>query len=245
MRETSYRTALVTGASSGIGAAIVRDLARRGLEVHAVARRRDALTALARETGCIAEVADVTRPEDRAALLRGFVPDILVNNAGTSRGAPLSSAAAADIDVQVEVNLRAVLHLLNLALPRMRSRGGHVVTIGSIAGLHPLPGSPVYAATKAAIHAMHGALRLELVGSRVRLTEICPGRVDTEIFGHAAGDAAKGRAQFLDGYEVLRPEDVAAAVWYAVSQPPNVNVGLIELTPTLQAVGGLQTLKPQ
>ncbi|MGE0719253.1 MAG: SDR family oxidoreductase, partial [Alphaproteobacteria bacterium] len=228
----------------GIGAAIVRDLAGRGIEVHAVARRRDELAALAHETGCVARVGDVTRTEDRAALLRGFVPDILVNNAGTSRGAPLSAASAADIDVQVQVNLQAVLHLLNLALPRMRTRGGHVVTIGSIAGLHALPGSPVYAATKAAIHAMHAALKLELLGTRVRLTEICPGRVDTEIFGHAVGDPAKARVQFLDGYEVLQPADIAAAVWYAVSQPPNVNVGLIEITPTLQAVGGLQTLKP-
>ena len=233
------RTALVTGASGGIGEAIVRALRSEGMAVTALARREDRLRALADECGCGIAVIDV---RDRAALetaVAALEPDVLVNNAGTGHGiAGLSASDVDDIAVAVETNVAAPLHAIRAALPAMRRRGdGHVVNIGSIAGLHPLV-SAVYGATKAAVHRMTQNLRVELAGSGVRVTEIAPGRVTSGFYGAAnlaAGDAARlGDSGIVE----LAPADIADAVRYALSVPAHVNISLIELLPTEQAVGG-------
>jgi len=113
---------------------------------------------------------------------------------------------------------------------------GHIVNIGSIAGLYPI-GFPVYGATKGAIHLFAQHLRIDLKGTGVRLTEICPGRVATEFFDTAIPDA-DARTTFMSGFSPLRPEDIAAAIVYALDAPWHVNVSTIELTPTEQAPGG-------
>ena len=238
---TRRRVALVTGASGGIGEAIVRTLAADGIDVTAVARREGPLAALAEECGCRTGVLDVRDREALERLVGGLEPDILVNNAGTGHGiAGIESSDVEDIAVAVETNVAAPLHAIRAALPAMRRRGaGHIVTIGSIAGLHPLV-SAVYGATKAAVHRMSENLRVELAGSGIRVSEIAPGRVTSGFYG-AANLAPEDAARLGDsGIVELRPEDIADAVRYVLSAPPHVNISLIELLPTEQVVGGVR-----
>jgi len=246
MPFADYRTALVTGASSGIGAAVVRRFRREGLVVHALARSAGALAALAAETGCIAHAIDVSDLAAITALTAAIETDILVNNAGVDRPRKFLEAEADDIDLLVDVNLRAVLHLCRLVVPGMAARDrGHVVNISSIAGAYNFGGNSTYHATKAAVSMLSRQLRIDTFGKRVRVTEICPGRVATEIFAHVHGDTPETRAKFLDGYELPEAADIAEAIAFAVAAPIAVNVGHIEITPTLQVPGGLSTAKPQ
>lgn len=246
MSFSDYRTALVTGASSGIGAAIVERLRREGLEVHAVARSAGALQELAARTGCIPHAIDVT---DRAALakLAGEVAfDILVNNAGVDRPKKFLEAEDGDIDLLVDVNLRAVLHLCRLIVPGMAARDrGHVVNITSIAGNYNFGGNSTYHATKAGVAMLSNQLRIDTFGKRVRVTEICPGRVATDIFNHVHGDDPSIRERFIDGFELPQASDIADAIAFAIAAPVAVNIGHMEITPTLQVMGGLQTARPQ
>lgn len=246
MSFSDYRTALVTGASSGIGAAVVERLRREGLEVHAVARSIDALKALAERTGCIPHAIDVT---DRAALakLAGEVEfDILVNNAGVDRPKKFLEAEDGDIDLLIDVNLRAVLHLCRLIVPGMAARDrGHVINISSIAGNYNFGGNSTYHATKAGVSMLSNQLRIDTFGKRVRVTEICPGRVATDIFAHVHGDDPSIRERFIDGFELPQASDIADAIAYAIAAPIAVNIGHMEITPTLQVMGGLQTARPQ
>ncbi|WP_203070424.1 SDR family oxidoreductase [Falsiroseomonas ponticola] len=240
-----YRTALVTGASSGIGAAVVRRFRQEGLEVHAVARSGDALAALAAETGCIAHAIDVCDRDAIARLLASLQVDILVNNAGVDRPRKFLEAEAGDIDLLVDVNLRAVLHLCRLVVPGMVARDrGHVVNISSIAAAYNFGGNSTYHATKAAVSMLSSQLRIDAFGKRVRVTEICPGRIATDIFAHVHGDTPETRARFLDGFELPEAKDVADAIAFAIAAPVAVNIGHIEITPTLQVPGGLSTARP-
>ncbi|MCI9868693.1 SDR family oxidoreductase [Rhizobium skierniewicense] len=246
MPFSDYNTALVTGASSGIGAAIVERFRRENIEVHAIARSAEALKQLAQRTGCIAHVIDVT---DRAAIadLASRVQfDILVNNAGVDRPKKFLQADADDIDLLVDVNLRAVLHICRLIVPGMVERDrGHVVNISSIAGNYNFGGNSTYHAVKAGVAMLSNQLRLDAFGKRVRVTEICPGRVATDIFNHVHGYDPSIRERFIDGFELPKAEDIAEAIAFAIAAPVAVNIGHMEITPTLQVMGGLQTARPQ
>jgi NADP-dependent 3-hydroxy acid dehydrogenase YdfG len=231
-----YRTALVTGASSGIGAALVEALTTAGLTVHAVARRADRLQALAERTGCIPHAVDVTDRAACAAELGALEIDILVNNAGGSHGAPIQDYPEDEIDRIIDLNLRSVMHLTRLFVPGMLARDrGHVVVIGSMAGHYPMRGSALYSAAKAGISHAFDVMRLDTLGTRLRWTEVAPGRVATEAFARSMG--AERAAEFLSK-ETLQPEDLAASIYYAVSAPPHVNVSRIEIYPVKQASGG-------
>jgi NADP-dependent 3-hydroxy acid dehydrogenase YdfG len=246
MPFSDYQTALVTGASSGIGAAVVRRLRAEGLQVHALARSRDSLLALAEEAGCIAHVLDVTDLDGLTKLTQEVAFDVLVNNAGVDRPRHLLEAQADDIDLLVDVNLRAVLHLCRLVVPGMVQRDrGHVVNISSIAGAYNFNGNSTYHATKAAVSMLSRQLRIDAFGKRVRVTEICPGRVATDIFAHVHGDAIDTHARFIEGFELPKPEDIAAAIAFAIAAPVAVNIGHMEITPTLQVPGGLSTTRPE
>ena len=246
MPFADYKTALVTGASSGIGAATVERLCREGLTVHALARSAPALEALASRTGCIPHVMDVT---DLAALTRvtdSVSFDVLVNSAGVDRPGSLLKADAAGIDSLIDVNLRAVLQLCRLTLPGMVARDrGHIINITSIAGAYNFGGNSTYHATKAAVHMLSRQLRIDAYGRRVRVTEICPGRVATDIFAHVHGDSQATYERFIKGFELPQATDIADAIAFAIAAPIAVNVGLIELMPTLQVPGGLSTARPE
>jgi NADP-dependent 3-hydroxy acid dehydrogenase YdfG len=246
MPFSDYKTALVTGASSGIGAAVVGRLRREGLEVHALARSKDSLQALAAETGCIAHALDVTDLDAVTRLTQQVPFDILVNNAGVDRPRSFLKSQADDIDLLVDVNLRAVLHLCRLVVPGMHARDrGHVVNISSIAGAYNFNGNSTYHATKAAVSMLSRQLRIDAFGKRVRVTEICPGRVATDIFSHVHGDSPEIRERFIDGFELPQAEDIAEAIAFAIAAPVAVNIGHMEITPTLQVPGGLSTARPE
>ena len=243
MALSDYGTALVTGASSGIGAEVVRLLAERGLAVHAVARRKDRLEELT-------SLGDVTPHgvdmRDRAAVYEvfgGLDVDILVNSAGIgSRFDPFHELDPDNIDATLETNIGGTVHAARAVTPGMVARGrGHIVNIGSIFGLHAI-GTSVYGASKAAVHMLSQDLRHDLKGTGIRVTEVSPGRTDTEIFATMTDDGAAQRSM-AEGFEIITAEDVAEAVVWALDQPWRVNVSLIELTATEQIPGGV-TIHP-
>lgn len=240
MPLTDYKTALVTGASAGIGSVVVERLAKQGLEVHAVARDAERLGDLARRTGCVPHALDITDTAALADLVADLDVDVLINNAGVSRTGNILTADEFAIDEQVAVNLRAVLHLVRLIMPGMVERDrGHIVNISSIAAVYNFGGNTIYHATKAAVHTLSRQLRVDGYGRRVRITEICPGRVETEIFGRLLGDMEQAQREYYDGYESLKPEDIADAIEFALDAPRHVNIGHIEILPTFQVPGGL------
>ena len=232
--------AIVTGATSGIGLATVRALVESGRSVLAVARRRDRLEALAAETSAEVLTADVRDLSAMRGAIEDFAPDILVNNAGVGHGVDgLAELDAALVKEVVDTNVKAPILMTNIALAGMRSRGsGHIVNVGSIAGLHTLS-SALYGATKSAIHIFSQNLRSELLGTGIRVTEICPGRVTSEFYLAAKGDRQRLDRLYASGIRELRPEDVAASILFAIDAPEHVNISTIELLPVDQAVGGI------
>jgi len=244
MSFSDYTTAVVTGASTGMGAAIAERLAKRGLTVHAFARNEDRLKELADRTGAIPHAVDLTDTAAVAAELEGLAVDILVNCAGVSRPGNILDSSESDIDELIDVNLRGLLQLTRLVLPGMVERDlGHIVNISSIAGVYNFYGHTVYHATKAAVHQISRQLRNDTVGKRIRVTEICPGRVETEIFGRNMGGSPEAMEEawktYYEGYESLTTGDIVDALDYAVDTPRHVNVGMLEIMPTFQVPGGL------
>ena len=244
MPYDDYSTALVTGASTGMGRATVLKLVEHGITVHAVARDEARLTALAEETGAIPHAVDLADVDDIESSLGGLDIDILVNNAGVSRQGNVLSSTREDLDDMVDVNVRAVLQLIRLFLPGMVERDrGHIVNISSIAGLYNFYGHTAYHATKAAVHQISRQIRNDTVGRRIRVTEIAPGRVETEIFGRNLGGTPEAMEEawqtFYEGYESLTTDDIVSAIDFAVAAPRHANLGLIEIMPTFQVPGGL------
>jgi len=241
MPVSDYSTALVTGASSGIGEALVAQLTAKGVKVTAVARRGDRLRALQDRTGCDVHELDLT---DTAAIARDFANrdfDILVNNAGHGRGfTALAETDTADIDASINTNVRAVYHLIRAVLPGMIERDrGYIVNLGSMAGLYAVPTS-IYGGAKGAVHNISRNLRLELQGKRIRVTEICPGRVATEFYDAAIDDPQLRKKLKTSGVNELTSDDVADAIMYCLDTPPHVNINLLELQPVEQTYGGSQ-----
>ncbi|MBE7728744.1 SDR family oxidoreductase [Komagataeibacter sp. FXV3] len=245
MSNQPYRTALVTGASSGIGAEIVRRLSKEGIEVHALARDAARLEQLSRETGCVVHAVSVSDQAGIEALVKGLEIDILVNNAGQSRTGNITNTTPEDIDALVDVNLRAVLQLTRLVVAGMIERDrGHIVNITSIAGHYAFAGgNTVYHATKAGVHSLSQQLRCDLFGHRIRVTEVSPARCETEVFGRLIGNMEEAKKRFFDEYESLLPEDIANSVAFAVMAPQRMNVSFMEVLPTMQVVGGLNFAK--
>jgi NADP-dependent 3-hydroxy acid dehydrogenase YdfG len=236
----SRGTAVVTGASSGIGAATARRLAAEGFEVVAAARRRDRLDALCAEIGAQAVTLDVTSRESVAALAEE-VPEatVLVNNAGLAAGMdPVAEADPADWRLMYEVNVIGALRVTQALLPALVASGqGHIVVMGSTAGRIVYEGGGGYTAAKHGAAALAETLRLELNGRPVRVTEIAPGMVATEEFSlnRFGGDAARA-AKVYDGVDApLTAEDIADCVAWCVTRPPHVDVDLLVVKPLAQA----------
>lgn len=248
MLSSTYRTALVTGVSTGMGEAISRRLVAHGVQVVGVARNEAKLDALASELGITPLALDLRDTDALGGAVAGLEIDILVNNAGVSANGNVLDATQDSIDAMVDVNLRAVLQLCRLLVPGMAERGhGHVVNISSIAGVYNFFGHTAYHATKAGVHQLSRQLRNDLLGKKVRVTEICPGRVETEIFGRNNGgteaDLREAWETYYAHFEAITTTDIADAFEFAVSRPENVNIGMLEIVPTLQVPGGLQFLE--
>jgi NADP-dependent 3-hydroxy acid dehydrogenase YdfG len=233
--------AVVTGASSGIGAATARRLAAEGYDVVAAARRRDRLDALAAEVAGIRPVTlDVTSAESVAALAAELDEvAVLVNNAGGAIGVePVERADPADWQAMYETNVLGVLRVTQALLPALeRGDGGHVVVTGSIAGHLVYEGGAGYTAAKHGATALVETLRLELNGRPVRVTEVAPGMVHTEEFSlvRLRGDAAAAANVYEGVDHPLTAEDVADCIAFAVTRPPHVNVDLLVVKPLAQA----------
>jgi len=231
-------TAVVTGASSGIGAACAARLATGGWDVVVGARRIGQLEAVAVEIGGRALPLDVTDPssvEAFAAQVTGCT--LVVNNAGGAIGLePVAEAELADWQSMYDSNVLGVVRVTQALLPQLvASARGHVVTIGSIAGLEAYPGGGGYNAAKHAVRAVMEVLRMELLGQPVRVTEIDPGMVETEFsVVRFRGDEARAAAVY-EGVEALTAEDVAECVGWAAELPDRVNIDRIVVKPRDQA----------
>lgn len=194
--ELADARVLLTGASRGLGAALARELGRRGSRLALVARSEAALRSVADNVGGVALVADLARGPDREGLVEraeaalGGPLDVLVSNAGLIEVGPLWAATAEAVERQVAVDLLAPLELARQALPGMLARGrGHLVSVSSLQSTTPTPGCAAYGASKAGLSHLHGILRLELAGSPVRTTLVSPGPVGTELWDQLDGSA--------------------------------------------------------
>ncbi|MFE5703906.1 SDR family oxidoreductase [Rhodococcus koreensis] len=248
MPFNDYRTALVTGANTGMGAAVTEILTKRGLAVYGVARNKERLDEVAEKTGMIPLAVDITDIDALSAAVEGLEIDVLINNAGVSATGNILDASADSVDAMVDVNLRAVLHLCRLLMPGMVERDlGHIVNISSIAGLYNFYGHTAYHATKAAVHQISRQLRNDTIGKRIRVTEICPGRVETEIFGRNLGGSPEAMKEawetYYEGFESITTKDIADTIEFAIDAPRHVNLGLIEIMPTFQVPGGLDFVR--
>jgi NADP-dependent 3-hydroxy acid dehydrogenase YdfG len=244
-RPLDGKVVLITGASSGIGEATALALAAAGAKVAIAARRQDRLQALAGridEAGgaSLQLAADVTKAADIDRLVGTTISqwgrlDILVNNAGVMLLSPLAEARGEDLRQMVEINLVALMELTRAALPHLKASKGHIVNISSVAGRVANPGASGYAATKFGVVAFSEAVRREVYADKVRVTVIEPGLVLTELGDHITNPGMKaGLEKRKSAMEGLEAEDIAAAVLYAVTQPPRVNVNEILLRPTDQ-----------
>ena len=242
------KTAVVTGASSGIGAATARRLAAEGFNVVLAARRRDRLDDLAKQIAAevpgaariVPVTLDVTSQESVDALADAVGGcHVLVNNAGGAVG--LDPVADADLDdwrTMYETNVLGLVRVTKALLPKLVDSGaGHVVNITSLAGHVPYEGGAGYNAAKYGAYAVNEVMRLELVAQPVRITEVAPGLVKTEEFSlvRFKGDAARAAKPYEGVPEPLVAEDVADCVAWAVTRPPHVNIDRIDVQPRVQA----------
>lgn len=233
------KVAVVTGATSGIGKATVEMLRRRGLAVYAVGRNAALLAEIAETTGAATISADVRDTAAIVAALDGVEVDVLVNNAGIlSTRASFAEIDPAEIDAMVDVNLKAPMHLSRALIPGMVARRrGHLLFTGSIAGRSAFPNSSAYGASKAGISMFCDNLRLDLLGTSVRVSEIVPGRVETALYRTSIPDN-QANAILYDGYRSLQPGNIARVIENVLDLPEFVDVSRVEIYPTDQASGG-------
>jgi NADP-dependent 3-hydroxy acid dehydrogenase YdfG len=236
----------ITGASSGIGEATARMLAKRGASLVLGARRTDRLDRIADElradgTAVITSTTDVTRREDLELLVERAVDafdrlDVLVSNAGIAKIGPVADRDVDGWSAMIDVNLRGVLYGIAAALPVFRGQGrGHFVTTVSTSGLKIVPNQAVYAATKNAVRTLLEGLRQESTDGAIRTTAISPGFVRTELAGSIDDPAVRAQARRNMDEFGIAPEAVARAVAFAIEQPRDVEIGEISIRPTVQA----------
>ncbi len=232
------RVAVVTGGSSGIGAATAHALSAAGFDVVIGARRLERLREVAAPIGATAIALDV---RDRASVDAFCAQvahcDVLVNNAGGALGLePLAQADEAHWRTMWESNVLGLMLMTRALLPKLEASGnGHIVNIGSIAGIEVYPGGSGYTSAKHAVRAVTETLRIELLGKPVRVTEIDPGMVDTEFSTVRFGGDAERAAQVYEGLTPLRAEDIADCVTWAVTRPRHVDIDQIVVRPVAQA----------
>jgi 3-hydroxy acid dehydrogenase / malonic semialdehyde reductase len=245
-------TVLVTGATAGFGKAIAERLVRDGYRVIATGRRQDRLDALAKALGpALLPFRLDMNDLDALRALPGSLPpgwqdvDVLVNNAGLALGLDKAQEAAiADWQQMIATNVTGLVEVTRALLPGMVARNrGHVVSLGSTAGTYPYLGANVYGATKAFVAQFMGNLRCDLLGTRVRATNVEPGLCGGSEFSTVRlRDDAKAAAVYKDTHPI-QPEDIAETVSWVLGLPAHVNVNRIEMMPTCQASAGLAVVK--
>ena len=242
------KTALITGSTSGIGKAIALRLAKENYSLILTGRRSERLEELKKQIELEYEVKvltlcfDVRVCEQVEKALRTLPDewktiDILINNAGLAAGFdPIYSASLSDWEQMIDTNIKGLLYVTRTVSPGMVARrSGHIVNLGSIAGKMVYPNGSVYCATKHAVKALNEGMRMDLLPYGIRVTEICPGAVETE-FSLVCFKGDRQRAdQVYEGFTPLVAEDVAEAIFYAISQPPHINLQDILIMPTAQA----------
>lgn len=238
------KTVFITGATSGIGRATALLLAGKGCRIVACGRRAERLKELQQELGgqvhtlvfdvrdrkaVGAAVASLPEPFSRV--------DVLVNNAGNAHGLdPVQEGNPDDWDAMIDINVKGLLYVTKALLPSlMKSEQGHIVNIGSTAAKEVYPAGNVYCASKHAVDALTAGLRIDLNGTGIRVGAIHPGLVETEFsLVRFKGDAPRA-SRVYQGFQPLKPEDIAELVWFALSQPPHVNIADLVVMPTAQA----------
>jgi 3-hydroxy acid dehydrogenase / malonic semialdehyde reductase len=234
------KKAIVTGASSGIGAATAQAFAREGATVAVGARRLGRLGELG--DGFVALELDVTDPESSAGFVTSAVErleglDILVNNAGLALGRDLfDESREEDEEVLLETNVHGLIRMTRLCLPHLAD-GGHIVNIGSIAGRQAYERGALYVTSKFAVRGFTYALREDLLGRPIHLTTVDPGLVETNFSRVRFRGDEEAAAKVYEGVEPLRPEDVADCVLFAVTRPPRVNVDELVVKALAQSSG--------
>lgn len=241
------KVAIITGASSGIGEATAKELARGGIKVMLAARREERLVQLKKEieaAGGQAEyrVTDVSSRADMESLAQAALDaygkiDILINNAGIMPLSFMRNRKVDEWDRMIDVNIKGVLYGIAAVYPHMEERNeGHIINVSSVAGHEVLPSGAVYCGTKFAIRAITEGLRKELrPDQNIRTTIISPGAVATELFQTVTDpDVFSLMSQFSEGLTPLKGEDIAAAIRYAIEQPASVSVNEIVIRPTSQ-----------
>ncbi|HYH33570.1 MAG TPA: SDR family oxidoreductase [Nocardioides sp.] len=235
------RTAVVTGASSGIGAATARALSAAGFRVVCAARRTERVEELAGEIGGVAVGCDVTDPASVSGLAAasGEVVHVLVNNAGGAFGSdPVETADPAQWRAMYDVNVLGTLHVVQALLPALRASGdGVIVNVGSTAGRIAYEGGGGYTAAKHGTQVLTETLRLELCGEPIRVSEIAPGMVRTDEFAlvRFGGDRDKAEAVYAGVPDPLVAEDVADAITWIATRPSHVNIDELVIRPRAQA----------
>ena len=234
-----YKTALITGAASGIGYSILKKLSNYKFKIYALDKNKIKLKKVCNETGAYPINLDIANTDALYSKLSKLNIDILVSNAGIANGIEgLLKSSKNDILKSTKVNYESILHIIKILVPKMvKKRNGHIFLIGSIAGLYPTD-SAIYSSQKTAIHKIAQSLRIELSGSRVKLTEISPGRTKTS-FGNNVFSTSKMKKKFMSGFQVLDPDDISNALWFALNTKWKTNVSLIEISPTEQSPGGI------
>lgn len=240
-------TALITGASSGIGKACAEHLARIGVNLVITARRSDRLAKMAEVLKQEFQIAvrpvelDVQRQEQVTALFDRLERDnvgvdILVNNAGLALSADkIQDGCIANWETMIDTNLKGLLYMTRAFLPPMMARNrGHIINIGSVAGHDCYPAGNIYCATKHAVRAISKSLRIDLLGTFIRVSEIDPGAVETEFSEVRWKDKAKAKKVY-EGYQPLVADDVADAVVYCATRPVHVNIAEMIVYPQAQA----------
>ena len=247
MYSMTNKVILITGASSGIGQACARLFAASGAKLIISARRIERLEALAEElktkhkTSALILPLDVRDKEQVLTQLANLPKewqaiDVLINNAGLALDTlPLDKGIVAHWDTMIDTNIKGLLYVSHQVIPGMLKRGrGHIVNLGSVAGHDCYPNGNVYSATKHAVNAISKSMRLDLLGSPIRVTEIAPGAVETEFSVVRWNDEERAK-EFYKGFEPLHPEDIADAIVYCVTRPLHMDIAELHIMPTSQA----------
>jgi 3-hydroxy acid dehydrogenase/malonic semialdehyde reductase len=244
------KIALITGATSGIGEACAHTFAQQGYKLVLVARREERLEKMSKHLQdkyaieIITLLADVRDKNQLQAVLEELpeewkAVDVLVNNAGLSQGLePIDKGNTDDWDTMIDTNVKGLLYVTKIVSNWMVSnKEGHIINIGSIAGKEVYPNGNVYCATKHAVDALNKAMRIDLLPHGIRVTAIHPGMVETEFsVVRFKGDEERAK-EVYKGFEPLLAQDIADAIWFAVSRPAHVNINDMLIMPTAQATG--------